>query len=132
MYSLRYRGVNALKEPDVRRRLPEMSDEQLVDVDAVGDHVDLVPRELKRVDDLAPHELRAADDPGRLVREPPLDAVDGGRLAGTDVPTAASPFGGVDGGHERHLTARTGFALPRKRVATVGVNGFGGRTPRDR
>ena len=71
-------------------------------VDAVRHHVHLVAGQLERVHHLVAHELRAADDPGGLVGQPPLDAVDGRRLARPEVTPAASPFGGVDRGHQRH------------------------------
>ena len=57
---------------------------------------------------LLDHVARAGDHAVGLVREPPLDGVDAGRLAGREVAAVATPLGGVDGGDERCVPQRRG------------------------
>ena len=97
----------------------------LGEVDAVGQHVDLVDRQLEQPGHLPPHVLRAGDHAAGLVGQPPLDRVD--RRAEVVGQPALVPagLGGVHGGDDRHLERRAQVGRGVRHQPVVGVNHLG-------
>lgn len=95
------------------------------DAHPVGHTCDPVGRQLETVDHLLGHEVRQADDARRPVRQPGLDRVDRRRIAGRHLTAVPTPFGAVEGDHQR-CPAEIGERVGRPRhVPVVGMDHVG-------
>ena len=91
-------------------------------VDAVGDQVRALGRELEAVDDLADHEPRVGEDGTGAVGEPGLDGVHRARLARRDAPAVLAALGRVERGDERGVVQRRQRVGGPRHLPVVGVD----------
>ncbi len=94
-----------------------------VDVDAIGDDVDLVERRAEVVVDLAGHKARTGDHPPGFVGQSPLQAIDPlGMAIIADISLAAAALGGVDRGDQRAMPGVLERDTDRRVQPIVGVD----------